>query len=125
LWRHLSCLCANNPTHFALLEAAELSFAHHHYHADNHASSSFQLAMDDNNGDNKGDRLPVEVEVVVSLGCGQPAAAAIKDSSSSSTSMLGLGGYFGGLAANLGAAQDLMAGLFNLMTDTDMTHEVG
>lgn len=83
--------------------------------------------MDDNNGDNKGDRLPVEVEVVVSLGCGQPAAAAITDSSSSSssTSMLGLGGYFGGLAANLGAAQDLMAGLFNLMTDTDMTHEVG
>ena len=64
------------------------------------------------------------VRAVVSLGCGQPAAAA------SSVQPGGGGGWRGGMSGLAGsvagqwsAATDLLAGLFSLMTDTDMTHE--
>ena len=56
-----------------------------------------------------------QVSVVLSLGCGQAAAAAMTTESQG-----GVTGLFG----RISAAQDMMAGLFNLMTDTDMTHEV-
>ena len=81
-------LCANNPTHFVLVEAAELAAAGY----------------------------TPDLGLVLSLGCGQAAATA------SLASQPGSG--WTGLWSYGRSSFDMLQGLFNLITDTDMTHEV-
>lgn len=101
-------LVANNPTHMALLEVAEMTCA---------ANEQQQ-----GGGGGGGGLLGItEVAVVVSLGCGQSAPGATLQHLDSSG---GAGGAGGGGLGSLSRHRDLLGGLFNLMTDTDSTHEV-
>ena len=90
-------LVANNPTQFALAEAASLR------RRKNRAKA---VGKED-----------AQLDLVVSLGTGSAPARA---TSSSGAEVLGLLSAF----ANLAAARDFVSGIIDLLTDTDATHDL-
>jgi len=90
-------LVANNPTQFALAEAAAL-----------------RRRKNRNKAVGKED---AQLDLVVSLGTGSAPARA---TSSSGAEVLGLLSAF----ANLAAARDFVSGIIDLLTDTDATHDL-
>lgn len=90
-------LVANNPTQFALAEAASLR-----------RSKNQAKAVGSEN---------VKLDLVVSLGTGSAPARATSSSGAEVRGLLSA-------AANLAAARDFVSGIIDLLTDTDATHDL-
>jgi hypothetical protein len=100
-------MCANNPTHFALLEAAEIAFAVQASSANNNNNNHDINQQQQQQTAYKEDIDDRGVKVVVSLGCGQRAAA-VNTVSGGGSSWL----------STFSIASNMLVGLFNLMTDS-------